>query len=62
MSGEEENKENGKSFDSVENDFNAEKRIQHIKETLWQNKRVRYTLIAMGGLLMISYTVWVVTS
>lgn len=62
MSGEGENKENGKSFDSVEKDFEREKRIEHIRQTLWQNKRVRYTLIAMGGLLMISYIAWVVLS
>ncbi len=49
------------SLDKVEKDFNREKRMQHLKETLWQNKRVRFTMIAMSGLLMISYFAWVIS-
>lgn len=48
-----------KALDSVEKDFNREKTVQHIKQTLWQNKRVRITMIAMGGLAMMSYFAWV---
>jgi len=51
-----------KSLDTVEKDFVKEKRIEAIKQTLWKNKRVRITLIAMGGLLMIVYVAWVVSS
>lgn len=51
-----------KSLDTVEKDFVKEKRIDAIKQTLWQNKRVKYTLIAMGGLLMVIYIAWVVSS
>ena len=51
-----------KSLDTVEKDFNREKTMTHLHQTLWQNRRVRYTLIAMGGLLMLSYFAWVLLS
>ncbi len=51
-----------KSLDTVEKDFVREKRIIAIKQTLWKNKRIRMSLISMGGLLMVVYIAWVVLS
>lgn len=57
-----ENEIDDSSLDKVEKDFNREKQVEHIKETLWQNKKVRMSLIAMGGLAMMSYIAWVLST
>ena len=50
------------ALDSVERDFNREQTKEQIKKTLWQNKRVRISLISMGGLAMMAYVAWVILS